>query len=780
MRDQKQNRSTFGEQRQGQRPKSGSDDLRYRAVFAHMASALAIWVPSDDNTDFILRDMNPASERLNRIKREQVLGHTLSEILPNAESIGLPSAIHRALSTGETIHLPAQLYQDDKRSGWRKYTIFALPSGEIVTLIDDVTERKQAELKMRENLELFSHIFEDAFMTMLLIDPMTGNIVEANTKACEFYGYSRSKLKTLNISDINTLPTEELKHRLTQVHTQKQNLYNFKHRLASGEVREVEVHSGPVKILDQELLFSIIHDVTERKQANEALRQSEAALRSLIRSAPVGIGEVRDRIIGQVNDHLCSLTGYSPEELKGQSARILYPDEEEFLRVARIKHPQVQLTGHGSLETIFRCKDGERRNVILSSSWKDDQHQDTGMIFTALDITERKEAERELRKARRDLHNIIDAMPSAVFCVDLQGRIVLWNSDAARLACSDNLENRPLTSSVSGLSEFDAMLQETIRTREPISCKALPMERDGKLTFWDMLLYPLPEGGTDGAAVRLDEVTDRIHLEEIMIQSEKMLSLGGLAAGMAHEINNPLGGILQGAQNIIRRFDSTLPANVNAAEELGLSLEAMREYMSRRSIFNMLSGIRDSGERAAQIVANMLDFSRTSNSRRALVDITDCIEKTLDLAANDYDLKKKYDFRDIEIVRDFEELPPVPCTETEIQQVLLNLLVNAAHAMAPSSDHPAPKLILRIRRKSALAMISVEDNGTGIDPAHKNRIFEPFYTTKDPGEGTGLGLSVAYFIITRNHRGTISVDSAPGQGARFTITLPLKTDEFGT
>ncbi|MBU1003521.1 MAG: PAS domain S-box protein [Proteobacteria bacterium] len=755
-------------------PASGSEDLRYRAVFAHMTTSLAVWVPSENGDTFILQDMNPASERLNGLERERSIGHPVSELLPNAESIGLPAAIQQVWETGETLHLLPQLYQNQQHSSWREYTIFRLPSGEVVTLTDDITDRKKAEIKMCESLELFSRIFEDSPSVMLLLDPTTGQIVEVNNKACEFYGYSRGELRQLNLSDINPLPAAELKNVLGLTRSRKLNHHHMRHRLATGEVREVEVHSGPVKILDQELLYSIVHDITESKQAEEALRRSEAALHGIFRAAPVGIGEVNNRILGRVNDHLCLLTGYSPHELDGQSARMLYPDEQEYLRVARIKHPEVQRTGYGSVETVFRRKDGELRSVILASAWKDEQNHEAGMIFTALDITARKQAEQEVFKARRDLHGIIDAMPSAVFCVDPQGRIVLWNSEAASLAGRENLVKCPFAVAVPGISEFDSMLRETIRNRTPIHCKALPIERDEVLSFWDILIYPLPEGDIKGAVIRLDEVTERIHFEEIMIQSEKMLSLGGLAAGMAHEINNPLGGILQGAQNITRRFDPQLPANRRIAEELGLSLEALQEYLNRRNILRMLSGIRNSGERAAQIVSNMLDFSRTSSSRWAPVDIGQCIERTLDLAANDYDLMKKYDLGRIEILRDFADLPPVPCTETELQQVLLNLLINAAHALGPQDMRGAnPRITLRTRLASSMAMISVEDNGPGIDPVHRKRIFEPFYTTKAPGEGTGLGLSVAYFIITRNHGGTISVDSTPGQGTCFTITLPL-------
>jgi len=130
----------------------------------------------------------------------------------------------------------------------------------------------------------------------------------------------------------------------------------------------------------------------------------------------------------------------------------------------------------------------------------------------------------------------------------------------------------------------------------------------------------------------------------------------------------------------------------------------------------------------------------------------------------------------VEIVREFQpDMPPVPCAPMEIEQVIINLLRNAAQAMA---SHPkegvAPRIVLRLRQSGDMAEIEVEDNGPGIKEKNRRKVFEPFYTTKKPGEGTGLGLSVSYFIITRNHGGTIRVESEPGKGARFIIQLPLR------
>jgi signal transduction histidine kinase len=173
----------------------------------------------------------------------------------------------------------------------------------------------------------------------------------------------------------------------------------------------------------------------------------------------------------------------------------------------------------------------------------------------------------------------------------------------------------------------------------------------------------------------------------------------------------------------------------------------------------------------------MLNFSRRSDSGIVDQDVAALVRQALAMAEKDYDLKKKYDFRQIAVRLALSEaLPAVPCIPSEIEQVLLNLLRNAAQAMSEAGT-PHPAITVRTAREGAEALIEVEDNGPGIPDAQINRVFEPFYTTKKVGEGTGLGLSVSYFIVTTTHRGSLSVASEPGRGTRFSIRLPLERSQ---
>jgi PAS domain S-box-containing protein len=379
------------------------------------------------------------------------------------------------------------------------------------------------------------------------------------------------------------------------------------------------------------------------------------------------------------------------------------------------------------------------------------------------------------------LKNIIDSMPSVVVGVDAEGKITHWNMAAEKMTGrrEDEVMGFYLGEVYPRLSQYMDRMRIAITRKEPQKLEKLVQREKNETTYSDLLIYPLIADGVEGAVIRIDDVTSRVRLEEMMIQTEKMMSVGGLAAGMAHEINNPLSGILLAAQNIQRRLSPDNRINTGAAQETGVDFKKMLVYLEKRDIPRMIDGIREMGERASKIVNNMLNFSRRSESRSDMVNMQDLLDKTIELAASDYDLKKSYDFRHIEIIRDFEKgMPPVECVAVEIQQVILNLVRNAAHAIRgkkyPEGENP--RITVRLWKEGESAHIEVEDNGPGMSDDLKKHIFEPFFTTKESGAGTGLGLSVSYFIITNNHHGTIAVDSLQDRGTTFTIMLPIKRE----
>jgi PAS domain S-box-containing protein len=381
------------------------------------------------------------------------------------------------------------------------------------------------------------------------------------------------------------------------------------------------------------------------------------------------------------------------------------------------------------------------------------------------------------KKAEATVQKIVDSMPSILVGVDLEGRITLFNREAEKLSgmSSRQAAGQSVDAVFRHFGTHKAMIRQAIAEQTTMKAEKVPHPASREQRWADIMVYPIAFRRVEGAVIRIDDITARARMENMMVQTEKMMSVGGLAAGMAHEINNPLGAMVQSAQNIIRRISPDLPANLEAARTCGVELSAVRCYLEARQILSFLEGIRTSGHNAAEIVDNMLHFSRKSESRKTPVQLAELLDKTVSLAAHDYDLKKKYDFRRIRIKRIFENDPAmVPCVATEIEQVVLNLLRNAAQAMADQDgEGPSPRITLRLYQQDGMAVIEVEDNGPGMPAGDLKRVFEPFFTTKDVGAGTGLGLSVSYFIITNNHGGTMEVSSELGKGARFIIRLPM-------
>ncbi|WP_022663816.1 PAS domain S-box protein [Desulfospira joergensenii] len=304
---------------------------------------------------------------------------------------------------------------------------------------------------------------------------------------------------------------------------------------------------------------------------------------------------------------------------------------------------------------------------------------------------------------------------------------------------------------------------------------------DGEKFYGSVIATRMDIGGQTMIQATVRDITDARRAREMMIQTEKMMSVGGLAAGMAHEINNPLAGMMQTADVLAQRLSNKdMPANRKAAREIGISMDQIRTFMEKREILRMTRSIVSSGQRMADIVDNMLSFARKSEKMISSHSLENLMDKTLELAGTDFDLKKKYDFKLIRIRKEVEEnLPPVLCERNQIQQVLFNILRNGAQAMQISGTRE-PEFFIRITREPDREMVCIEirDNGPGMDEKIRKRIFEPFFTTKPVGEGTGLGLSVSYFIITKSHGGEMEVESSPGTGTCFFVRLPIKRDPF--
>ncbi len=554
-----------------------------------------------------------------------------------------------------------------------------------------------------------------------------------------------------------------------------------------GQYEELEAMYEEMEAMNQEMSKTS----RELMDANANLAESEARYRLLAENLTDVIWTMDLNLkFHYVSPSVERLSGFTPEEiLSMELTDILTRDSID--RALGVLGEEFRRDREGGdsfgrsrvMELEEKRKDGSTVWIEVRVSFLYDGEGKPNLVLgVSRDITERHRAIERIRSTRNYLNSILNSLPSMLMAVDKEGYILQWNG-AAEEYFKIPRESAMMTylwETVPFMAAYRDIVHGVIENGKPIE-----LHREsvflGEEKFFDIAMYPLSLTETGGAVVRIDDITGRVRIEQVMVQTEKMLSLGGLAAGMAHEINNPLGGIMLGAQNIRRRLTGDLEKNLETARELGITMEQLSRYNENRGVIKLLDGIVAMGERASQIVTNMLNFSRHGDVEKEPVSLDTLLDQTVELASHDYDLKKKYDFRHIQVDREYEEgLPPVPCNRIEIEQVILNLLKNSAQAMREiTREGYRPRIVLRLYKRNNHAVMEVGDNGPGMDIKTRKRIFEPFFTTKDVGSGTGLGLSVSYYIITSNHRGAISVESEPGNGALFRISLPFNPDEAG-
>lgn len=351
----------------------------------------------------------------------------------------------------------------------------------------------------------------------------------------------------------------------------------------------------------------------------------------------------------------------------------------------------------------------------------------------------------ELLSSRNTLRALFDHLPVALYIVDQEYRLGAVNKSRAKRAGSNSPKSLVGQLCYQALFKRDLPCQDC-RVKETlqagVSTDRSERRHTGEedITEWEISTYPILDENERVVQTILFEqdVTDRRRLESILTQSEKLAAIGQLAAGVAHEINNPLTAIIANAQILHRE----LPAGSDLQESVDLIARA--------------------GARAAQVVRNLLDFARKEEYHLGLTDLNETLERALELV--------QHELLSRGVRMEFSpdpDLPPILASQDHLQSVWLNLLLNAIDSL----DKTPGEIKIATRRIGREIHISVRDNGKGIPPDRLTRIFEPFYTTKAAGRGTGLGLSVSHRIV-KQHGGRISVESHPGTGSSFTVILP--------
>jgi len=745
-------------------------DLKGRVTMLNPAAeALTGWVQADATG----KDVPQVFNMINGEPQETV-GNFIEKVISRNSTLELANCTLLNAADGTEFQIDGNISPVKNEKG--------AVSGVALTF-RDMTEYRQNENALRESRESYRKLVENSPDLIYRTD-QSGNITFISKSVMELSGYTNEEAIGLNMAaEVYLHPNE--RDQFLFLLTKNGHVQNFEAELKRKDGSTWWASTNAHLVIDTDGNFSgvegITRDITDIKKVEDALRESEEKFTLITEQSLMGIILFQDSFYKYLNETAARIFEYTVMELmafeKEEFLKLVHPDDVDFVRDQYRKKQAGEKDVITSYTYRGLTRSGKTRWIELYSATVTYQGK-TADLVTLIDRTERREVEQALRDSEEKYRNVVMNAVEAI-CVVQNSMLKYLNPEAIRFFgySEQELIQMPVDELV--YAEDRQMVSQNRNSRE----KGGPEEgfnsyriltKDGDIRWVDSKSVVITWGDLPATLIFLTDITEKKKSNELMIQTEKMMSVGGLAAGMAHELNNPLGGILQGIQNIKRRLSPNLQANQKLAEEYGIDLCQLQLYLEQRGVLSFFDGVIASGKKAAEIIKNMLQFSRKSESKMAPINLTELIDKVLDLAGKDYDLKKKYDFRNIEIGKEFEpNLPLVPCTETEIEQVLLNLLKNAAYAMTEQNKEGKNLLAIRLLRQGLMIRIEVEDNGPGMDEATRKRIFEPFFTTKPVGEGTGLGLSVSYMIITNNHKGTMKVESEPGQGATFIFQLPL-------
>ncbi len=496
----------------------------------------------------------------------------------------------------------------------------------------------------------------------------------------------------------------------------------------------------------------------ERLAKEKALHESELMLKSVFQAAPVGIGLVRNRIIEWTNEKMTEMTGYLPEELQDRSAKMLYPDEEEFERVGRVKHPLVKAFGVGAIEARWKRKDGRILPVLINSAALKPDDLTSGLVFTALDITARKATEEALRQSEESYRTLVEDTLDGYFICDMSSGKFLFLNQRSCAMCGYGMDEGLSLAIWDVISTKDHQaISDRIKAR--LKGKALDHKRhtytalrkNGSTFRAEILTSLVNYQGKSAIQGVIRDITEHERLQAQLQQTQRIDAIGTLAGGIAHDFNNILGIII---------------GNCDLAE---------MEIPNRSTTRYNLEEIRKACLRAKDMVMQILTFSRKTDYDMKPVSISSVIKESLKLVRASIPTT-------IEIHHGIsEETDTILGDATQINQVLINLCTNASHAMRKNGGtlevqlknvqvSPGRAEKTQDFKAGRYVMLTVRDTGHGISPDIKDKIFDPYFTTKEVGEGSGMGLAVVHGIVNALG-GAISVQSSPGRGTTFHVYL---------
>jgi two-component system cell cycle sensor histidine kinase/response regulator CckA len=670
--------------------------------------------------------------------------------------------------SGSVFDFPAKLRRKDGSQYDALLNVTQIKLGDrdfLQTIVQDITNRKRTEEALRESEEKYKILFADARQAIFIADVESGMLIDCNEAACALIERSRDEIVGKHQSVLH--PTDELVGGSSLSYRRHISdgaglLLEDKVITKSGKIKDVEIKGNLVEFRGKKILQGFFIDITERKRAEAALKESEERFRRLVGSVTDYIYSVKldaGQPSATLHGPACvTVTGYTSAEYESDPGlwfRMVHEDDRQAVQELTKK----VLSGADVLPLEHRIvhKNGSVRWVRNTPVLK---HDDRGLLISydglIADITERKEAEEALRLSHAFNDMLVQTLPFGMDIVDEEGRILFMSNAMKDIAGAD----------ASGLRCWQSYKDDKQQ------CHNCPLKYDivfgrtavletagvfGGRTFQISHVGMMYEGKKAMLEV-FQDITEQKRMQQELLQSQKMLSIGTLAGGIAHDFNNILG--------IILGYISIMQSIKDNPQKFSEGIHAIRQAV----------------DRGAGLVRQILTFARKAEVSFEPLYLPDLVKELVSMLQQTFP-------KIITFQTSFDkQLPLINADYTQIHQALLNLCVNARDALPNGGEISIKVSSLageKIREQfpaanlSAYLCVGISDTGVGMEESTRSRIFDPFFTTKEKGKGTGLGLSVVYGVVQAHH-GFINCESHIDEGATFRIYLPVPEEPAST